>query len=73
MLRGRGIPLVENKTVSKFQSFLVSCFLGFLVSWLLGFVVSKSQRVERSKIISCLLADIDPILSKFHFVLSERN
>ena len=55
MLRGRGL------------GFLVSWFLGFLVSWLLGFRVSLFLGFRVSlipyyqNIISCFLADIDPI------------
>ena len=68
MLRGGGIPLIENK---KFLGFLVSKFLGF--NWFV-------QSFKDSKIISCFwkilipyyqnsiscfLEDIDPIFKIF--------
>ena len=46
MLRGRGIPLVENKKVSKFRSFKV---LKFNISKLLSFEVSRFQEIQIPK------------------------
>ena len=40
MLRGREIPLAENKLVFRFLGFLASWFQSLLVSWFQSFLVS---------------------------------
>ena len=61
-----GIPLLEKVawflgfSVSWFQNFLVSKCLGFEVSWFPSLLVSKCQSFN------------DPMLPKFHFMLSGR-
>ena len=84
MLRGMGIPLIENK---KFPCVLVSWLLVFVFSWLVGWLVgwlvswfrnrkvSKFQRFKVSKVkngIQHLLEDIDFIIPNCHGVFSGR-
>ena len=63
-----GMPLLENKRVSRFLGFLVSRFLGSLVSWFLGFLVSDFL----SFLISWFLGHkVSKIQNSFH-VLFDR-
>ena len=64
MLRGRGIPLLEN--VCWFLGFKV--LLGFKISWFRGFNPSELQRFKIS--ISYLLEDVDPLFQIFKMPIS---
>ena len=71
MLRGRGIPFIENKIEFKvswflaclafwFQSFLVSKFIGFLVSWFQNCKVSTTRIFVPTLQISKITRNCDP-------------
>ena len=83
MLRGGGIPFIENKTVSKFKvtksQSLIASFLKSQVvklasySKINSFKVPNFQTFKDSKTSFRILGErIDPILQHFHFMLFER-
>ena len=79
MLRGRGIPLVENEKASKFQSFLVSGFQSFKVSKIQSFRVPLFQSFKDSKIrhiqndSMCFSGDLYPVSPTIHFVFCNGH